>query len=206
MSTHRTGRCVPRRRRVGMLAGVLAAAAGEVAACASERGRSPSSGLARGLVDAAPAVLVDAGVALVGRADKPGLAVLAAGASALAAAAGGHLAEHRPVLGAAVAGAPHALGSFLALRRGDASAPGTIAAAAVGVLVSATAVVPLRARPRPVLTTARAGTTRASATTRGATTGTAAAVGAAAMVTAAGASGSAARSGGTVTRSCQTPG
>src|SRR4051812_45210073 len=104
--------------RAGLLAGLLAAAAGEITASATLRGRSPPSGLARGLVDVSPAMLVDGGVALVGRADKPGLAVLAAGASGLAAAAGGALAGRRPLLGAAVAAAPHALGGGLALRRG----------------------------------------------------------------------------------------
>jgi hypothetical protein len=57
--------------RTGLLAGLVAAAAGEITASATRRGRSPSSGLARGLVDASPAMLVDGGVALVGRADKP---------------------------------------------------------------------------------------------------------------------------------------
>ncbi|WP_448640902.1 molybdopterin-dependent oxidoreductase [Geodermatophilus sp. URMC 63] len=147
MTAHRTS-----RPRIGLLAGLLAAAAGEVTASATRRGRSPSSGLARGLVDASPAMLVDGGVALVGRADKPGLAVLAAGASGLAAAAGGRLAGRRPLLGAAAAGMPHALGGFLALRRGDASRQDTAVAVAAGVLVSATAVAPIRARPRAALT------------------------------------------------------
>jgi DMSO/TMAO reductase YedYZ molybdopterin-dependent catalytic subunit len=143
-----------RTSRTGLLAGLLAAAAGEVTASATRRGRSPSSGLARGLVDAAPAVLVDGGVALVGRADKPGLAVLAAGASSLAAAAGGALAGRRPLLGAAVAAVPHALGGCLALRRGDASARDTAAATAAGVLTAATAVAPLPVRPPAVLAAA----------------------------------------------------
>ena len=115
-TSRRTAR--PRPGRVGLLAGLLAAAAGEITASATRRGRSPSSGLARGLVDAAPAVLVDGGVALVGRADKPGLAVLAAGATGLAAATGGVLAGRRPVLGGAVAALPHVLGGCLALRPG----------------------------------------------------------------------------------------
>jgi hypothetical protein len=58
-----------RTPRAGFLAGLLAAAAGEIAASATRRGRSPSSGLIRGLVDTTPAMLVDGGVALVGRAD-----------------------------------------------------------------------------------------------------------------------------------------
>jgi DMSO/TMAO reductase YedYZ molybdopterin-dependent catalytic subunit len=144
--------------RAGLLAGLLAAAAGEITASATLRGRSPSSGLARGLVDASPAMLVDGGVALVGRADKPGLAVLAAGASGLAAAAGGALAGRRPLVGAAVAIAPHALGGYLALRSGDASARDTAAAAAVGVLTAATAVAPLLIRPPAVLAAGAAGT------------------------------------------------
>ncbi|SNR88253.1 DMSO/TMAO reductase YedYZ, molybdopterin-dependent catalytic subunit [Geodermatophilus saharensis] len=138
------------RPRIGLLAGLLAAAAGEITASATRRGRSPSSGLARGLVDASPAALVDGGVALVGRADKPGLAVLAAGAGGLAAAAGGALAGRRPLLGAATAAAPHVLGGSLALRRGDASTRDTAAAAAAGLLVAATAVAPLRVRPSVV--------------------------------------------------------
>ncbi len=156
MTTRRTAR--PRPGRVGLLAGLLAAAAGEITASATRRGRSPSSGLARGLVDAAPAVLVDGGVALVGRADKPGLAVLAAGATGLAAATGGVLAGRRPVLGGAVAALPHVLGGCLALRRGDAAARDTAAAAAAGTLVAATAVVPLAVRPPAVLAAAAAAT------------------------------------------------
>ncbi|MGY1985707.1 molybdopterin-dependent oxidoreductase [Blastococcus sp. SYSU DS0669] len=146
----------PPRHTVGLLAGLLAAAAGEITATATRRGRSPSSGLARGLVDAAPAMLVDGGVALVGRADKPGLAVLAAGTSGLAAAAGTTLAGRRPLLGAAVAAAPHALGGYLAIRRGDASARDTAAAAAAGMLTAATAIAPLPVRPPVVATDGRA--------------------------------------------------
>jgi hypothetical protein len=64
-----------RHGRAGPLAGLLAAAAGELTVSATRRGRSPSSGLARGLVDASPAMLVDGGVALVGRAEAgPGRA------------------------------------------------------------------------------------------------------------------------------------
>ena len=70
MTTRRTAR--PRPGRVGLLAGLLAAAAGEITASATRRGRSPSSGLARGLVDAAPAVLVDGGVAGTWRPRKTG--------------------------------------------------------------------------------------------------------------------------------------
>ncbi|MGY2067651.1 molybdopterin-dependent oxidoreductase [Blastococcus sp. SYSU DS0619] len=156
MTAHRTTR--PRPRRTGLLAGLLAAAAGEITASATRRGRSPSSGLARGLVDASPAVLVDSGVALVGRADKPGLAVLAAGASGLAAAAGGTLAGRRPVLGAAVAAAPHAAGGYLALRRGDASARDTAAAAAAGMLTAAAAIAPVPVPPPAVVAAAAAAT------------------------------------------------
>jgi DMSO/TMAO reductase YedYZ molybdopterin-dependent catalytic subunit len=141
--THRA-----RPARAGLVAGLLAAAAGELTASATQRGRSPSSGLARGLVDVAPAALVDGGVALVGRADKPGLALLAAGAGGLAAALGGELADRRPLLGAAVAAVPHVLGGSLALRRGDASPRDTATAAAAGLLVSAAAVAPLPARAR----------------------------------------------------------
>ncbi|MGR6965816.1 molybdopterin-dependent oxidoreductase [Geodermatophilus sp. URMC 61] len=155
MTAHPTSR--PWSGWAGLVAGLLAAAAGEVTASATRRGRSPSSGLARGLVDAAPAVLVDGGVALVGRADKPGLAVLAAGASGLAAAAGGALAG-RPLLGVAVAGVPHVLGGYLALRRGDTSRRDSAAAAIAGLLVSATAVAPLQTRPRTVLAAAAAAT------------------------------------------------
>ncbi|MGY1636934.1 molybdopterin-dependent oxidoreductase [Geodermatophilus sp. SYSU D00742] len=146
------------RPTLGVLAGLLAAATGELTATATRRGRSPSSGVARGLVDAAPAMLVDGGVALVGRADKPGLAVLAAGASGLAAAAAGTLAGRRPLLGAAVAAAPHALGGYLAVRRGDASARDTAAAAAAGMLTAATAVAPLRVLPSATLAAAAAAT------------------------------------------------
>ncbi|MGY2082493.1 molybdopterin-dependent oxidoreductase [Blastococcus sp. SYSU DS0539] len=156
MTAHRTPR--PRPGRTGLLAGLLAAAAGEIAASATRRGRSPSSGLARGLVDASPAMLVDGGVALVGRADKPGLAVLAAGASGIAAAAGGTLADRRPVLGAAVAAAPHAVGGYLALRRGDASARDTAAATATGIVTAAAAVAPLPVPPPAVLAAAAAAT------------------------------------------------
>ncbi|MGY1641259.1 molybdopterin-dependent oxidoreductase [Geodermatophilus sp. SYSU D00703] len=157
MPASRTPR--PRPGRAGLLAGLLAVAAGELTASASRRGRSPSSGLARGLVDVAPAVLVDGGVALVGRADKPGLAVLAAGAGGLAGAVGGSLGGRRPVLGAIVAALPHTLGGSLALRRGDGSLRDTAAATAAGLLVSTTAVAPLRVRPRTVLATTAAATT-----------------------------------------------
>ncbi|MGY1748677.1 molybdopterin-dependent oxidoreductase [Modestobacter sp. SYSU DS0511] len=150
MSAHTT------RPTVGLLAGLLAAAAGEVTATATLRGRSPSSGLARGLVDAVPAMLVDGGVALVGRADKPGLAVLAAGTSGLLAAAGGTLARRRPLLGAAMAAAPHALGGYLAVRRGDASARDTAIATAAGMLTAATAVAPMPVRPPAVVAAAAA--------------------------------------------------
>jgi DMSO/TMAO reductase YedYZ molybdopterin-dependent catalytic subunit len=144
--------------RAGLPAGLLAAAVGEITASATGRGRSPSSGLARGLVDASPAMLVDGGVALVGRADKPGLAVLAAGASGLAAAVGGTLAGRRPLLGAAVATAPHALGGYLAFRRGDTYARDTAAATAAGMLTAATAVAPLPVRPPAMLAAAATGT------------------------------------------------
>ncbi|WP_456598876.1 molybdopterin-dependent oxidoreductase [Blastococcus sp. SYSU DS0616] len=157
-----------RPARTGLLAGLLAAAAGEIAASATRRGRSPSSGLARGLVDAAPAMLVDGGVALVGRADKPGLAVLAAGASGLAAAAGGTVAGRRPLLGAAVAAAPHAVGGYLALRRGDASARDTAAATAAGMFTAAAAVAvaPLTVPPSAVLAAAAGATGAVVATDR----------------------------------------
>ncbi|WP_248963814.1 molybdopterin-dependent oxidoreductase [Sphaerisporangium perillae] len=145
-------------RRAGFLAGLLAAAAGELTASATRRGRSPSSGLARALVDHSPAMLIDGGVALVGRADKPGLAILAATASGLAAAIGGRLAERRPLLGVAAAGAPHALGGYLALRRRDASARDTAAATLAGVLISTTAVAPLPVRVRTLLAAAAAAT------------------------------------------------
>jgi hypothetical protein len=118
MTAHRT----PAARH--SRAGLLAAAAGELTASVTRRGRSPSSGLARGLVDASPAMLVHGGVALVGR---------------------------RPLLGAAVATAPQAPGGYLALRRGDASVRDTAAATAAGMLTAATAVAPLPVRPPAVL-------------------------------------------------------
>ncbi|HET8717927.1 MAG TPA: hypothetical protein VFM50_09265, partial [Nocardioidaceae bacterium] len=107
--------------RVGLVAGLVATAAGQVVATATARGRAPASGLARGLVDAAPGALVDGGVALVGRADKAGLAAIATGVNGLAAVAGAALAARSPALGVAVAAAPHAAGGWLALRHGDAS-------------------------------------------------------------------------------------
>ncbi len=154
------------RPGTGLLAGLLAAAAGEITASATRRGRSPSSGLARGLVDTAPAMLVDGGVALVGRADKPGLAVLAGGTSGLAATVGGALAGRRPLLGAAVAAVPHALGGYLALRRGDASTRDTAAATAAGMLTAATAVAPLPVRVPAVLSAGAAATAAVVATDR----------------------------------------
>lgn len=134
--------------RTGIWAGLLAVAVGEIAASSTCRGRSPVSGLARGLVDAAPAVLVDGGVALVGRADKPGLIAIATSVSAAAAATGGALTSRSAVLGAAVAAVPHAAGGLLALRHGDASGAGTAAATAAGVVVATAAVAPLRPAPR----------------------------------------------------------
>src|SRR3954451_7100513 len=91
--------------RAGMLAGLLAADAGEIAASTTRRGRSPSSGLARGLVDVSPAMLVDGGVALVGQAERPGLVALAPSARPAAAAAGAALAPRSAVVGAATAAA-----------------------------------------------------------------------------------------------------
>ncbi len=134
--------------RAGIWAGLLAAAAGEITASATRRGRSPSSGLARGLVDVSPAMLVDGGVALVGRADKPGLVAIATSLSAAAAAAGGSLASRSATAGAVTAAAPHALGGLLALRHGDASPTGTAAAGAASVLVAAAAIAPMRPSPR----------------------------------------------------------
>lgn len=122
--------------RVGLFAGLLATAAGQLAASATARGRAPASGLARGLVDAAPGMLVDGGVALVGRADKAGLAVIATGVGGVAAVAGAALAPRRPALGAAVAVAPHAAGGLLALRHGDASRRDTVVAAACGMALA----------------------------------------------------------------------
>jgi DMSO/TMAO reductase YedYZ molybdopterin-dependent catalytic subunit len=132
--------------RVGLFAGLLATAAGQLAASATARGRAPASGLARGLVDAAPGMLVDGGVALVGRADKAGLAVIATGVGGVAAVAGAALAPRRPALGAAVAVAPHAAGGLLALRHGDASRRDTVVAAACGMALATTAVAPVRVR------------------------------------------------------------
>jgi DMSO/TMAO reductase YedYZ molybdopterin-dependent catalytic subunit len=132
------------RLAAGARAGLLATAVGEITASTSRRGRSPSSGLARGLVDLSPAQLVDGGVALVGRADKPGLVAIAAGASAAAAATGAALAPRSAVLGTATAAAPHALGGYLALRHRDASTSGPLAAAAAGVLLAALATAPVR--------------------------------------------------------------
>ncbi len=125
--------------RAGIWAGLLATAAGEITASSSRRGRSPSSGLARGLVDISPAMLVDGGVALVGQADKPGLVAIATSVSATAAATGGALASRSTALGAATAAAPHALGGLLALRHGDASTTGTAAATAASVFVASAA-------------------------------------------------------------------
>ena len=141
------------RPNVGIWAGVLATAAGEIVASSTRRGRSPSSGLARGLVDVSPAMLVDGGVALVGQADKPGLLAIATSASAAAAAAGGALASRRSVLAAATAAAPHALGGYLALRHGDASATGTAAATAASVAVATAAIAPMRVAPRLAVAT-----------------------------------------------------
>lgn len=143
-----------RRFQAGLLAGLLAAAAGEITASLTRRGRSPSSGLARGMVDVSPAMVVDGAVALVGRADKPGLAALAAGASALTAATGRTMASRRPLLGAAVAAAPHAAGGVLAVRHRDASTTDTAAATVAGMLVAAAAVAPLRVQPSTALATA----------------------------------------------------
>ncbi len=134
--------------RAGLWAGLLATAAGEITASTTGRGRSPASGLARGLVDVSPAMLVDGGVALVGQADKPGLIAIATGVSAGAAVAGGALAPRSAMLGAATAAAPHALGGLLALRHGDASTTGTAAATAAGVAVASAAIAPLRPAPR----------------------------------------------------------
>ena len=134
--------------RVGLWAGLMATAIGEITAATTRRGRSPSSGLARGLVDLAPARLVDGGVALVGQADKPGLVTIAASASAAAASAGALLAPRSALLGAATAAAPHALGGYLALRRGDASTTGTAAATAASVVIATAAVTRLRPAPR----------------------------------------------------------
>ncbi|MFC4786314.1 molybdopterin-dependent oxidoreductase [Nocardioides sp. MAHUQ-72] len=152
--------------RVGLLAGLMAAAAGEITASTTGHGRSPVSGLARGLVDLAPAALVDGGVALVGTADKPGLVAIATGASGLTAAAGASVATRRPMLGAAMAAAPHAVGGILAQRKGDASARDTATATAAGVLVAATAVAPLRIRTPLALVAATATAAAAVATDR----------------------------------------
>jgi DMSO/TMAO reductase YedYZ molybdopterin-dependent catalytic subunit len=153
---------------VGLLAGLLATAAGEVTAAATRRGRSPSSGLARGLVDASPAMLVDGGVALVGTADKPGLAVLAATAGGVAAAGGAALAGRRPVLGLVTAAAPQVLGGVLALRHRDASVRDTLAATGAATLVAAAAVAPARVGPRTTLAAAAAATGAVIAADRGA--------------------------------------
>ena len=134
--------------RLGLLGGLLATGAGEVAAAGTRRGRSPSSGLARGLVDAAPAMLVDGGVALVGTADKPGLALISAGIGGAAAAGGAAVAGRRPLLGVAASVAPQLLGGLLALRHRDASARDTIVATAAAALVAATATAPIRVGPR----------------------------------------------------------
>lgn len=57
--------------RTGLLAGLVAPRpAGSPPPPPAVAGDRPP-GLARGLVDASPAMLVDGGVALVGRADKP---------------------------------------------------------------------------------------------------------------------------------------
>src|SRR4051794_22482936 len=151
----------------GLLAGVLATAAGEVTAAATRRGRSPSSGLARGLVDASPAMLVDGGVALVGTADKPGLAVLAATASGAAAAGGAALAGRRPLLGLVTAAAPQVLGGVLALRHRDASVRDTLAATTAAALVAATATIPVRVGPRTTFAAAAAATGAGIAADRG---------------------------------------
>ena len=152
--------------RAGVWAGVLAAAAGEIAASPSRRGRSPSSGLARGLVDVSPAMLVDGGVALVGKADKPGLVAIATGISAAAAAAGGALASRSVALGAATAVAPQVLGGLLALRQGDASPSGTATATAVGGVVAAGAIAPIRPVPRLAVVAVAAAAVGAAAADR----------------------------------------
>ncbi|HEU5037305.1 MAG TPA: hypothetical protein VFT70_09880 [Nocardioides sp.] len=154
--------------RAGVWAGLLATAAGEIAASATRRGRSPASGLARGMVDASPAMLVDGGVALVGQADKPGLVAIATSASAAAAGAGAALASRSAALGAATAAAPHALGGLLALRHGDASTPGTAAATAAGVVVATAAIAPVRLAPRVAIASAAAAGAAAVAANRSA--------------------------------------
>lgn len=142
--------------RAGIWAGLLATAVGEITASTTRRGRSPSSGLARGLVDVSPAMLVDGGVALVGQADKPGLVAIATSASAAAASVGAALAPRSAALGAATAAAPHALGGYLALRHGDASPTGSAAATATAVLIATAAIAPRPARPVAVAAAAAA--------------------------------------------------
>ncbi|SFC93342.1 DMSO/TMAO reductase YedYZ, molybdopterin-dependent catalytic subunit [Nocardioides terrae] len=142
--------------RIGIWAGLLATAAGEIAASVSRRGRSPASGLARGMVDVSPAMLVDGGVALVGQADKPGLVVIATSANAAAAAVGAAVASRSAVLGVATSTFPHALGGLLALRHGDASTSGTAAATAAGVFVASAAIAPVKPAPRFALATVAA--------------------------------------------------
>jgi DMSO/TMAO reductase YedYZ molybdopterin-dependent catalytic subunit len=142
--------------RVGLVAGLVATAAGQVVAATSARGRAPASGLARGLVDAAPGALVDGGVALVGHADKAGLAAIATGVNGLAAVAGAALATRSPALGVVAAAAPHAAGGLLALRHGDASRRGTLLATLSGMALAATAVAPVRVRRGVALATSMA--------------------------------------------------
>jgi DMSO/TMAO reductase YedYZ molybdopterin-dependent catalytic subunit len=140
--------------RAGIWAGLLATAAGEITASATRRGRSPASGLARGMVDVSPAMLVDGGVAIVGQADKPGLVAIATSVSGAAAAAGAAIASRSVALGAATAAAPHAVGGLMALRHGDASTGGTAAATAAGVVVATAAIAPVRPAPRVAITAA----------------------------------------------------
>ena len=152
--------------RVGFWAGLFATAAGEITASTTRSGRSPSSGLARGMVDVSPAMLVDGGVALVGQADKPGLVAIATSASAAAALGGAALASRSPALGAATAAAPHALGGLLALRHGDASVSGTAAATAAGVAVAAAAIAPVKPARRVAVAAALAAGVAAAAADR----------------------------------------
>jgi hypothetical protein len=56
MTAHHTS-----RPRAGLLAELPAAASGEITTSATRRGRSPSFGLARGLVDAGPAMQINGG-------------------------------------------------------------------------------------------------------------------------------------------------
>ncbi|MGN6686723.1 MAG: molybdopterin-dependent oxidoreductase [Actinomycetales bacterium] len=146
MTGRRVSRGVAASRRpraaTGAAAGLVAAAAGDTVAALTAFGRSPSSGLIRAMVDRAPGALVDGGVALVGRADKPGLMAISRGVSAAAGAAGAGVARRQPLLGAAVAASPHLLGGVRALRCGDAATAGTLAATLAATAVSAVAVAP----------------------------------------------------------------